>query len=132
MVAGLPAVLARDPGRAQAVLGQLFGTIPVTPAGKARITLDFERVLSLVGANDATAWLVGSGGLIATNSTAVVHFPNTDRRKIRRLDIPSHCGKGHPLTPDNLRIERSDQRWRCLQCGRGRAAAFRRRRDRAE
>jgi hypothetical protein len=64
MVAGLPAVLARDPGRAQAVLGQLFGTIPVTPAGKARITLDFERVLSLVGANDATAWLVGSGGRI--------------------------------------------------------------------
>ena len=72
----------------------------------------------------------GSGGLIATISTAVVHFPNIDRRKIQREEIPSHCGRGHPLTPDNLRIDQSEQRWRCLQCGRERAAAFRRRRGR--
>jgi hypothetical protein len=69
----------------------------------------------------------GSGGVIATNSTAVVHFSNIDRRKIRREEIPSHCGEGHPLTLDNLRIEQGQQRWRCLQCGRDRAAAFRRR-----
>jgi hypothetical protein len=53
----------------------------------------------------------------------VVHFPNIDRRKIRREEIPSHCGRGHPLTPDNLRIEGGEQRWRCLHCGRERAAA---------
>ena len=73
----------------------------------------------------------GSGGVICTNSTAVVHFSNIDRRKIRREDIPTHCGRGHPLTPENLRIDRSEQRWRCLQCGRDRAAAFRRRHGRA-
>ena len=66
----------------------------------------------------------GSGGVLCTNSTAVVHFPNIDRRKIRRQEIPSHCSKGHPLTPGNLRIDRSEQRWRCLQCGRDRAEAF--------
>ena len=44
-------------------------------------------------------------GVICTNSTAVVHFPNIDRRKIRREDIPTHCGRGHPLTPGNLRID---------------------------
>jgi hypothetical protein len=73
----------------------------------------------------------GSGGVICTNSTAVVHFPNIDRRKIRREDIPGHCGRGHPLTRDNLRIDRSEQRWRCLQWGGDRAAAFRRRHGRA-
>jgi site-specific DNA recombinase len=73
----------------------------------------------------------GSGGVICTNSTAVVHFPNIDRRKTRREEIPSHCGRGHPLTPDNLRIDQSEQRWRCLQCGRERATAFRRRHHRA-
>jgi hypothetical protein len=25
-------------------------------------------------------------------------------------------GRGHPLTPENLRIDRREQRWRCLQC----------------
>ena len=73
---------------------------------------------------------ISSGGVIPTNSTAVVHFPNIDRRKIQREEIPTHCGRGHPLTPGNLRIDRSQQRWRCLQCGRDRAPAFRRRRDR--
>jgi hypothetical protein len=68
----------------------------------------------------------GSGGVLSTNSTAVVHFPHIDRRKIRRQEIPSHCSKGHQLTPDNLRIDESEQRWRCKQCGRERAAAFRR------
>jgi hypothetical protein len=53
--------------------------------------------------------------VICTNSTAVVHFPNIDRRKIRGEDIPSHCGRGHPLTPGNLRIDRSPHRWRCVR-----------------
>jgi hypothetical protein len=54
------------------------------------------------------SWVVV--GVLCTNSTAVVHFPNSDRRKIRREDIPSHCGKGHALTPDNLRIDQSAER----------------------
>ena len=70
-------------------------------------------------------------GVIWTNSTAVVHFPNIDRGKNRQEEIPRHCGRGHALTPDNLRIDRSEQRWRCLQCGRDRAAAFRLRHGRA-
>jgi site-specific DNA recombinase len=93
-----------------------------------------EHVLELAGLQRrvqlAARKLSGSGGLLPTNSTAVVHFPNIDRRKIRPDEIPSHCGGGHPLTPDNLRIERGERRWRCLQCGRERAAAFRRRRRR--
>jgi len=38
--------------------------------------------------------LGGSVGVLATNSTAVVHFSSIDRRKIRREEIPSHCGRG--------------------------------------
>lgn len=72
----------------------------------------------------------GSGGLLPTNSTAVVHFHSIDRREIRREELPSHCGRGHPLTPDNLRFDQSEHRWRCLRCGCDRAAAFRRRYDR--
>lgn len=32
---------------------------------------------------------IGSGGVLCTNSTAVVYFPNIDRRKIRREVIPA-------------------------------------------
>jgi hypothetical protein len=67
----------------------------------------------------------GSGGVISTNSTTVLQFPDIDRRNIRRWEIPSHCGSGHLLTPDNVRIDQREHRWRCLQCGRERAAAFR-------
>jgi len=48
------------------------------------------------------------------DKTVVVHFPNKDRRKIGREDIPSDCGHGHPLTPDNLRIDRSEEP--CAAC----------------
>jgi hypothetical protein len=34
------------------------------------------------------------------------------------------CGRGHLLSPDNLRIDSPERRWRCLQCGRERVAAF--------
>ena len=46
--------------------------------------LEFQRVALLAG----TAGSVGSGGVLATNSTAVVHFSSIDRRKIRREEIP--------------------------------------------
>ena len=41
------------------------------------------------------------------------------------LAIPAACGNGHPLSPENLRIDDREARWRCRQCGRERAAAFR-------
>ena len=41
----------------------------------------------------------GSGGAIPTNSTVVLPFQNAERRRSSTLEIPSPCGKGHPLTP---------------------------------
>jgi len=35
----------------------------------------------------------------------------------------------HLLTPENVRNDRGEHRWRCLQCGRERATEFRRRHD---
>jgi len=70
----------------------------------------------------------GSGGTIATNGTVVIPFSRADRRrKIAAFEVPNHCSNGHALTPDNLRIEQHERRWRCRQCGRNRAAAFRHR-----
>jgi hypothetical protein len=43
--------------------------------------------------------------VIQINNTVVIPFPNVDRRKNGGAEIPSHCGKGHPLTPDNVRID---------------------------
>jgi hypothetical protein len=68
---------------------------------------------------------IGSGGVISTNSTVVVPFPNLPRRLTEVAELPTHCGNGHPLTPDNVRIDQGEGRWRCRQCGRERAAAFR-------
>ncbi len=71
----------------------------------------------------------GSGGVIPTNSTAIVPFSSDDRRrKIASIEIPDHCGNGHPLTSDNVRINQRERRWRCRQCASARAAAFRDRR----
>ncbi len=49
----------------------------------------------------------------------------------RPREIPETCGKGHPLTPENLHMDDRDERWRCRQCGRERAAAFRMRHEMA-
>ena len=62
----------------------------------------------------------GSGGPIPTNSTVVVPFRNAERRRSSTLEIPNHCGKGHPLTPNNVRLDQGESRWRCRQCGRER------------
>ena len=61
----------------------------------------------------------GSGGLLCTNSTVVVHFPNIDRRKIPREDIPSHCGKGHPLARSGADEPGHDHRLRPDSAGAG-------------
>src|SRR5215469_8687977 len=42
-------------------------------------------------------------------------------------NVPEKCGKGHPLTPENLHMADREGRWRCRQCGRTRALAFRER-----
>jgi hypothetical protein len=110
---------------ARAALRGLLGNIPVFQEGRhlaARLTMNPAALLS----NPGTVLLVGSGGAIPTNSTVTIPFPNVDRRKqLRRLEAPSHCGRGHPLTPDNLHMDQGERRWRCRQCGRERAAAFR-------
>jgi hypothetical protein len=50
--------------------------------------------------------LIGSGGPLPTNSRLVIPFTSVDRRrKIVSIEIPSHCGKGHSLTPD-IRLRR--------------------------
>jgi hypothetical protein len=70
----------------------------------------------------------GSGGVLPTNSTTVIPFPSADRRsKFPSTEVPSHCGHAHPLTPGSVQIAARESRWRCRQCGRERAAAFRRR-----
>jgi len=68
----------------------------------------------------------GSGGVLPSNSTAVIPFPSADcRRKNVVIEIPNRCGNGHSLTPDNVTIDQRERRWRCRQCGRERAAEFR-------
>jgi hypothetical protein len=54
----------------------------------------------------------GSGGAIPTNSTLVIPFQNAERRRSSTLEIPSHCGKGYPLTPGNVRLDEGERRWR--------------------
>ena len=52
-------------------------------------------------------------------------FLNRDHQPSRlHLLAEAADPRAHPLTLDNLRIEQGQQRWRCLQCGRDRAAAF--------
>ena len=72
-----------------------------------------------------------AGAGFGTTESKVVCFSNTEIRKIRWEHIPDRCGRGHPLTPENLRIDGGEQRWRCLRCGAERAAAFRSRHRRA-
>jgi hypothetical protein len=51
-------------------------TLPMSGDWKREPIYDLPRQSSTL--------LNGSGGVLCTNSTAVVHFPNIDRRKIRR------------------------------------------------
>jgi hypothetical protein len=109
---------------ARAALRGLLGNIPVFQEGRhlaARLTMNPAALLS----NPGIVLVVGSGGRIRTNSTVVIPFPNLHRRETGLAEVPSHCGKGHPLTPDNVRTDQGERRWRCRQCGRERAAAFR-------
>ena len=74
----------------------------------------------------------GSGGVLPINSAVVIPFSSLNRRRdIASSEIPNHCGNGYALTPDNIRIDQRERRWRCRQCGRERAGAFRARQKRA-
>ena len=85
-----------------------------------------EKIYNAVAAEAQKVGDCGSGGLIPTNSTTIVPFSSADRRrKIASNEVPDQCGNGHRLTPDNVRIDGREGRWRCRQCGCDRAAAFR-------
>jgi hypothetical protein len=78
----------------------------------------------------------GSGGPLWSHSKGVVCFTDAaellaESQRAAR-SVPAACGKGHPLAPENLHLRDGDGgRWRCRQCGRDRAAAFRGRRKTA-
>jgi hypothetical protein len=78
---------------------------------------------------------IGSGGPIWSHSIAVACFTDASDLLEASLptprNIPEKCGKGHPLTPENLLMDDREGRWRCRQCARERAAAFRLRHKRA-
>ena len=61
MVRDLPSALAESPERGRERLSRLFGTIPVGLDGTATVTLEMERLLSLVSQGKNTD---GSGGRI--------------------------------------------------------------------
>jgi hypothetical protein len=52
-------------------------------------------------------------------------FSDKDLCAVEGPAIPPACGNGHPLSAENLLIDEREARWRCRQCGRERAAAFR-------
>ena len=121
----------QDRTQARALIGNLLGgRAKIRQEGDAvfyaQLKIDAAVLLS-VAANSSKFRDVkrGSGGVLCTNSTVVVRFDNNDRRTLRQRHIPSCCGRGHSLTAENLRIDAGEGRWRCLECGRARAAAFR-------
>ena len=71
----------------------------------------------------------GSGGALWSHSRGVVCLSDARRgranafKEVRR--IPPMCANRQPLTRDNVHIAKGENRWRCRQCGRERAAAFR-------
>jgi hypothetical protein len=67
----------------------------------------------------------GSGGALWSHSMGIFCFSDKDLRAPERPAIPAACGNGHPLSAENLLIDDREARWRCRQCGRERAAAFR-------
>src|SRR4051812_37629199 len=117
------ALMGHNIEAARAALRGLLGEIPVFQEGRhlaARLTINATSLLR----NPDTVLLIGSGGVIPTNSPVIVPFGAVDRRPRRpRCDVPSHCGNGHVLTPENLKV--SGGRWRCRRCGAERAARFR-------
>jgi hypothetical protein len=69
----------------------------------------------------------GSGGVLWSHSRVIVCFSEASEvpNGAPLHKMPDTCGKGHPLTPENLHVDDREQRWRCRQCGRERAAALR-------
>jgi hypothetical protein len=93
---------------AQAPLRSLLGNIPVFQDGRylaARLTMNPAALLR----NPDTVLLVGSGGPIWSDSRGVVCFSDALGLLRNALQtepsIPDACGKGHPLTPQNLQMD---------------------------
>jgi len=71
-----------------------------------------------------------AGACFGATKAEVVSFSASSARRAAKFyarTIPSACRNGHALTPDNVQVDPGDGRWRCRQCGRERAAAFRER-----
>ncbi|MDB6043614.1 MAG: hypothetical protein JWM63_2165 [Gammaproteobacteria bacterium] len=69
-----------------------------------------------------------AGACFGATKTEVVCFSADNARQPVTSGpraIPSACGNGHPLSPENVQIDQGEGRWRCRQCGRERAVAFR-------
>jgi hypothetical protein len=115
---------------ARTALRGLVGSVSVFAEGGklyGRIGLDAAQLLR--SSNPEFIESCGSGGPLWSHSRGVVCF--TDALEVLRnalpteLSVPDACGKGHPLTSENLQMHDREGRWRCRQCGRERAAAFR-------
>jgi hypothetical protein len=64
-----------------------------------------------------------AGACFEATKTHVVRL--SLERTIEPMAIPEIRGKGHLLTPDNLKVDQEKRRWRCRRCGRARAVEFR-------
>ena len=69
---------------------------------------------------------VSSGGVLWSHSRGVVRFRDAGellRSALRTVpNVPAACGKGHLLTPENVRMDVEERRWRCRKCGCERAS----------
>ena len=75
-----------------------------------------------------------AGACFEATKTEVVCLSGNTVRQRDTVDVHAvlhACAKGHPLTPKNTHTDDREGRWRCRQCGRERAAAFRARQKRA-
>jgi hypothetical protein len=121
---------SRGVQKGRAIVRELLdGPVKLMPRDDGSRWAEFALRPSVLLASTSRLGIDGSGGVIPTNSTAVIPFSSADRRrKDTSIKIPEHCGNGHLLTPHNVRIDQRERRWRCRQCGNDRAAAFRDRR----
>jgi rubredoxin len=116
---------------ARAALRSLLGSIPVfEDAGQLYGRIGLNPTPLFQPRNPQTFGGVVAGACFEATKTEMVCF-STDGRRLAsassRSTMPAFCGHGHPLTPENVKVDQVERRWRCRRCGRERAAAFRER-----
>jgi site-specific DNA recombinase len=144
LVAELPNAVRRDAERARITVRQYVGDKILVQRevrdGQALMAFRSQTgameaaFLRLPGADRTLQTNVVAGACFGATKTEVVCFSAGTLRQDAAPDpctVPGACANGHPLTPDNLHIDQNKGRWRCRQCGRERAAAFRARQKRA-